>query len=107
MPYWDWALNSDIPPVVAMPTVKVRVPPSENTTSTESTPNGDLSVVDYPNPLYGYTFPLYTAQNGSVFPIPRANEPRIDRCKSGSFPASANTRLKNAGIESQVVCGTI
>ncbi|CCA72436.1 related to tyrosinase precursor (monophenol monooxygenase) [Serendipita indica DSM 11827] len=47
IPYWDWALNADLPDFV-----------SQQTTVTVDTPTGQQTI---PNPLYQYTFhPVYS-----------------------------------------------
>jgi hypothetical protein len=85
LPYWDWALSANLPPVVTSPTVQVRTPG-----------NGTMETIT--NPLFDYDYP--TAMESGQFGAYDGGD-RTFRCDAGT----ANSVLSSSELGPQVVSG--
>lgn len=78
-PYWDWAVNSDVPSATVPSKVRVNVPDGQHLKETE---------ID--NPLLTFQFPEEAFQ-GEYGDFDSENRTKIYRCQSPQrYPESAN-----------------
>ncbi|TDZ36414.1 Polyphenol oxidase 1 [Colletotrichum spinosum] len=90
LPYWDWAMDSNVPPVTALPTVFVHKPV-----------NGTVQRTSVRNPLYRYTYPE-SAQEGEFGNFDGKDHTK--RCVDAgqSYPESANSVLAGFNLKEKV-----
>ncbi|PTB66919.1 Di-copper centre-containing protein [Trichoderma citrinoviride] len=82
-PYWDWALDSEVPPCTVPQTLKINIPSGSGT-----------KAVDYTNPLRTYYFP-HISMTGSYGEFTGGGDDHTVRCVASkqSYPATANSNL--------------
>ncbi|KJZ68902.1 hypothetical protein HIM_11709 [Hirsutella minnesotensis 3608] len=88
-PYWDWASDLSVPNSTALRTIPI------------NTPRGRTS---FKNPLAAYSYPR-EALDGAFGEFTDRRPPppdRIGRCESGSYPQSANRRLRQGNLRERV-----
>ncbi|KAK1502932.1 hypothetical protein CTAM01_04921 [Colletotrichum tamarilloi] len=88
--YWDWAADSQVPPVTAMPTVVIKRPVG-----------GALQPLAVRNPFYRFTYPK-TALNGRFGSFDGKNYTKRCVGDGESYPDTANARLKGYGLKEKV-----
>ncbi|RDA95138.1 hypothetical protein CP533_1863 [Ophiocordyceps camponoti-saundersi (nom. inval.)] len=84
-PYWDWAVDSRVPPA-AVP-FKVRVNHSDGANG-----NSPLGEIELENPLRVYRFPK-DALEGKYGKFDPHKRPEVYRCRGFEYPAESNRRL--------------
>ncbi|KAI9151806.1 Tyrosinase [Paramyrothecium foliicola] len=82
-PYWDWALDSDVPDITTLSRIRINVP------------NGDrLRQIEVDNPLYTFRFPR-AALDGDYGNFDSSRRERTYRCPSPrSYPDTANQNME-------------
>ncbi|GAO16305.1 hypothetical protein UVI_02016920 [Ustilaginoidea virens] len=89
-PYWDWSLNSDVPPCTVPTTIAVNVPDGQG-----------LKKQLIKNPLQSFDYPQ-AARDGQFGGFP--NYQRTERCPAPqSYPQSANANLAQLGLKQSTV----
>ncbi|KAL0764557.1 hypothetical protein CaCOL14_012858 [Colletotrichum acutatum] len=88
--YWDWAADSQVPAVTALPTVVIKKPVG-----------GAVHTVAVRNPFYRFTYPK-SALDGSFGSFDGKNYTKRCVGDGESYPDTANTRLTGYGLKEKV-----